>query len=129
LWLFSYAENGGVEEQRDKRKDCEWWLRSAVQISRDHPGLKSAGKITLFVSGLQDPAILHHDAQPAGKMQPLQEFFHGCGEEFGLLDLAAKFREGYIFDRWFCVLHAHDLSQDPRTGRHLYCGGGNQKSQ
>jgi hypothetical protein len=35
----------------------------------------------------------------------MEKFFHGGGEEFSLLDFAAKLREGSIFEDGFCVLH------------------------
>lgn len=75
-------------------------------------------------------AVLYDDAQTAGKAQALEKFLHGYGEQFGLLDFAAKLRKGSIFaGGWFCVFHRGYLAHDHRTWGHFYCGRGNQESQ
>lgn len=65
-------------------------------------------EIAFFITGLQDAAILHHDADPAGKMECPEQALNGCGKNFGGAHLAAKLDEFFLFIDLSCV-HDDDL--------------------
>jgi hypothetical protein len=50
-------------------------------------------KISFFVAGLKCPAILHHQRQPAGEMQFLQQALHYRRQHLGRSHLSAEFHE------------------------------------
>src|SRR5579875_4073463 len=75
-----------------------------------HPLVQPAGEITFFVAGLQDAAVLHHDAEPAGKAQTAEQLLHGGGEQIGFPDFVAEFGKDLVFAGWFRVVHGSHTS-------------------
>jgi hypothetical protein len=58
---------------------------------------RAVAEISLLVSGLQHPAILHQHADPSAELDLRQKALHGSGKHFGGTNFAPKLGEPSFF--------------------------------